>query len=254
VGNQTTPAEWRTWSFVPLPVRVHRQRTRSSSRASRHCGRCGARTQWRDAAHRDGVAGILRRRADPGQVTGSGIASPRCCPGAGGAPRCRKSVGTAADALPLAGPAGRTGTKGLDVSAGHGRVGTKRLDLDETPVSYGTEGKGFEPFGDQSCPPVTWQDASKPGRECSPRSRLKRGGGLELGTTSHAPRCPPATTPGRPGGQLATHATHTPVTDGAGHAFAMRRSGVRVPSAPQIDTLALSIRTRGDRHWHATWG
>ena len=30
-------------------------------------GRCGARTQWRDAAHRDGVARILRRRADPGQ-------------------------------------------------------------------------------------------------------------------------------------------------------------------------------------------
>ena len=46
------------------------------------------------------------------------------------------------------------------------------------------------------------------------------------------PRCPPRTTPGRPGGQLATHATHTPVIDGAGHAFAMRRSGVRIPAAP----------------------
>jgi hypothetical protein len=94
-------------------------------------GRCEARTQWRDAAHRDGAAKFLRRRADPGQVTGSGIASPRCCLTAGGPPRCRKSVGTAAYALPLAGPSGRPGTKGLDVSAGHGRVGTKRLDLDE---------------------------------------------------------------------------------------------------------------------------
>ena len=122
VANQTTPAEWRTY----------------------------------------GAARILRRRADPGQVTGSGIASPRCCLTAGG--RCRKSVGTAAYALPLAGPSGPTGTTGLDVSAGHGRVGTKRLDLDETPVSYGSEGWGVksvrvprDPRGDRIA--RLWKDA-----------------------------------------------------------------------------------------------
>ena len=57
---------------------------------------------------------------------------------------CRKSVGTVADALAPAGPAGRLSTKRSDVSAGHGRVGTRQHDLDEIRVSYGSEGWGFE--------------------------------------------------------------------------------------------------------------
>jgi hypothetical protein len=69
-----------------------------------------------------------------------------------------------------------------------------------------------------------------PGRARSTRNLLNRA------RTRHDIACPPGAprgmTPGGPGGQLATHATYAPVTGGVGHAFAMRRSGVRIPAAP----------------------
>jgi len=62
-------------------------------------------------------------------------------------------------------------------------------------------------------------------------TRLARQGAIGV-----PPRCPPRTAPGHRGGQRATHATHRPVTDGVGNAFAMRRPGVRIPAAPLTDT------------------
>jgi hypothetical protein len=69
-------------------------------------------------------------------------------------------------------------------------------------------------------------------------TRLARQGAIGV-----PPRCPPRTAPGHRGGQRATHATHRPVTDGVGNAFAMRRPGVRIPAAPPPENPAPPAQT-----------
>ena len=80
-----------------------------------------------------------------------------------------------------------------------------------------------------------------PGRARSTRNLLNRA------RTRHDIACPPGAprgmTPGRPGGQLATHAAHAPVTGGVGHAFAKRRPGVRIPAAPPPENPAPPAQT-----------
>ena len=159
--------------------------------------------------------------------------------------RCRKSVGTAADASARAGPS-RTNQHQRSGRFRRSRVTdpSTRDDTDWTKSGFPTDQKvrGVRnPFGDQPRPPVTWQVASKPARGAQPEKPPK----AASNSAPHRvpPRCPPRMTPGRPGGQLATHATHAPVTDGAGHAFAMRRSGVRIPAAPPPEHPAPPAQT-----------
>jgi len=122
---------------------------------------------------------------------------------------CGRSVGTGADVSAPAGSAGRSGTDFWHAP-----------QVMELPVRDGSTWAkgGFQ------------RNTRFEGRTSSV-SRLAR-----QGSDWRAPRCPPRTAPGRPGGQRATHATLRPVTDGSGNAFAMRRSGVRIPAAPPTDT------------------
>ena len=119
------------------------------------------------------------------------------------------SVGTGADVSAPAESAGRSGTDWWDASSGHRRAGPRRLDVGEGRLSTEHKVRWSNLFGDQARP---------------------------SGSDWRAPRCLPRTAPGHRGGQRATHATHRPVTDGVGNAFAMRRSGVRIPAAPPTAT------------------
>ncbi len=136
----------------------------------------------------------------------------------GGAGVCRRSVGTGADVSAPAESAGRSDTDWWDASSGHGRAGPRRLDVDEGRLSTEHKVRRSNLFGDQARPP---------------------------GSDWRAPRWPPRTAPGHRGGQRATYATHRPVTDGVGNAFAMRRPGVRIPAAPPQRSAVTCGNTQG---------
>jgi hypothetical protein len=103
--------------------------------------------------------------------------------------------------------------------------------LNETRASNGTQGSVFERLRLPGSP--TRELASRlEGRMARAAREAFEGKATKLATVGVPPGAPRGTTSGRPGGQLATHATHRPVTEGAGNAFAMRRSGVRIPAAP----------------------
>ena len=127
---------------------------------------------------------------------------------------CGRSVGTGADVSAPAGPAGRRWHRlvGRLLRSWTCRSETARRGRRAASTEHKVRRSNL--FGDQARPPGS-RLACPPG---APRGRHR----------------------GTRGGQRATHATHRPVTDGVGNAFAMRRPGVRIPAAPPRPTPRLT--------------
>ena len=141
----------------------------------------------------------------------------RTCSRAGGvAGVCGTSVGTGADVSAPAEPAGRSGIGWWDASSGHGRAGPRRLDVGERRLPTEHRVRRSNLFGDQARPPGSWQVAYKPLTVAQPKKPPNAGLASSLTPDRVPPRCPPRTKPRRTDGQLATHATHRPVTGGTG--------------------------------------
>jgi hypothetical protein len=185
-------------------VSAHRHRNGRTSH-------CRGASNWRCGAHlpRTGVdlgqadPCIARRQDRRGHTSEVPRRSFSRAGGVAGV--CRRSVGTSTGVSAPAESAGRSGTDWWDASSGHGRAGPRRLDVGEGRLQRNTRFEG----------------------RTSSVTRLARQGAIGV-----PPGAPPRTAPGHRGGQRATHATHRPVTDGVGNAFAMRRPGVRIPAAP----------------------
>ena len=190
-------------------------------RAHRHSGRtshCRGASNWRCGAHLP-PASILGRQTRVLRGVRTAVATPVRYRGAASAARVvwRESVGNLSEPVRTC----RHRLNQRDEVAPTGGTPPQVMDVPVRDGSTWAKG-GFQ------------RNTRFEGRTSS-LTRLARQGAIGV-----PPRCPPATTPGHPGGQLATHATHTPVIDGAGHAFAMRRPGVRIPAAPPTDTRLTS--------------
>lgn len=196
--------------------------------AHRHSGRtshCRGASNWRCGAHLP-PASILGRQTRVLRGVRTAVATPVRYRGAASAARVvwRESVGDLSEPVRTC----RHRLNQRDEVAPTGGTPPQVMDVPVRDGSTWAKG-GFQ------------RNTRFEGRTSSV-TRLARQGAIGV-----PPRCPPRTAPGHRGGQRATHATHRPVTDGVGNAFAMRRSGVRIPQLHKPKT--------GDQgqHWTAGW-